>query len=62
MSEQVPTITDTTVHQPIDSEAVASTADTTGRFIEGQHVFAHGGGCMLSCYETSSVGAAYGSV
>ena len=37
MSEQVPTITDTTVNQPVDSEAVSSTADTTGSFIEGSH-------------------------
>ncbi len=34
MSEQVPTIPDTTVRQPVDSEAVSSTDDTTGRFIE----------------------------
>ena len=38
MSEQVPTITDTTVRQPVDSEAVSSTADTTGRFIEASRV------------------------
>jgi hypothetical protein len=42
MSEQVPTITqdDTTVtvRQPVDSEAVSSTADTTGRFIVASRV------------------------
>ncbi len=43
MSEQAPTITDTTVRQPVDSEAVSSTADTTGGFIEGPPVCVHGG-------------------
>ena len=38
MSEQVPTITDTNVRQPVDSEAVSSTADTTGRLIEASRV------------------------
>ena len=33
MSEQVPTITDTTAGQRVDSEAVSSTADATGRLI-----------------------------
>ncbi len=42
MSAQVPTLTDTTVRQPVDSEAVSFTADTTGRFIEG-------GICLLTC-------------
>ncbi len=41
MSEQVPTITDTTVRQLVDSEAVSSTADTTGRLIEASRVFSH---------------------
>ena len=53
MSEQVPTITDTTVRRPIDSEAVSSTADTTGMFIEAPHVFTHGDIRMRSSYETS---------
>ena len=43
MSEQVPTITSTTVRLPVDSEDVSSTADTTGRLIEGPHVCTHGG-------------------
>jgi hypothetical protein len=38
MSEQVPSITGTTVHQPVDSEAVSSTADTAGRSLR-DHVF-----------------------
>ena len=38
MSEQVPTIIDTSVRQPDDSEAVSSTDDTTGRFIEASCV------------------------
>ena len=56
MSGQVPTITDTTVRQPVDSEAVSSTADTTGRFIEGPHVSSHGGLRLRSGYETSWCG------
>jgi hypothetical protein len=43
MSEQVHTTTDTTVSQPVDSEAISSTADTTGRFCEGPHICTHGG-------------------
>ena len=43
MSEQVPTITDTIVRLPVDSEAVSSTDDTTGRFIEAPCVCTHGG-------------------
>ncbi len=42
MSEQVPTITDATVRQPVDGEGVTSTADTTGGFIAGPHVCTHG--------------------
>ena len=44
MSERVPTITDTIGYQPVDSEAVSSTADTSGpgRFTVGPHVSAHG--------------------
>ena len=42
MSDQVPTITDTTVRQHVDSEAVSSTDDITGRFIEGPHLSAPG--------------------
>ncbi len=42
MSEQVPTITDTTVSQHVDSEAVSYTVDITGRFIAGPHVCTHG--------------------
>ena len=42
MSEQVPTITDTTARQAVDSEAVSSAADTAGRLIEGAHVCARG--------------------
>ena len=42
MSEQVPTITDTTVRPPVDSEAVSSTDDTTGSFIEAPRVCTHG--------------------
>ena len=53
MSEQVPTITDATVHQPVDSEAVSSTAHITGRLIEGPLVCAHVGIRMCSSYETS---------
>ena len=58
MSEQVPTITDTSVCKLVDSEAVSSTADTTGTFIEGPHVCTHGGTsiCMRSGYETSWCG------
>ena len=43
MSEQVPTITDTTVRQPVHSEAVSSAADTTGWLIAGPPVCTHGG-------------------
>jgi hypothetical protein len=53
MSDQVPTITDTTVCQPVDSEDVSSTANTTGRFIEGPHVSAHGVIRMRSGYKIS---------
>ena len=35
MSAQVPTLTDTTVQQTTDIEAITSTADTTCRIIEG---------------------------
>jgi hypothetical protein len=42
MSEQVPTITDTTVSQPVASEAVTSTADITGSFIAVLHVSGRG--------------------
>ena len=56
MSEQVPTITDTTVRQPVHSEAVSSTADTTGTFIEGPHVSAHGGIRMRSGHNISWCG------
>ena len=53
MSEQVPTINDTTVRQAADCEAVSTTADAIGRFIAGLHVSAHGSKCMHSGYETS---------
>ena len=57
MSEQVPTTTDTIVRQPVDSEAVASTADTTApgrfKFTVGPHVSTHGGIHMCSGYDTS---------
>ena len=53
MSEQVPTITDTTVRQPVDSEAASYTADTTGWFIKGPHVSAHWGIRMRNGYEDS---------
>ncbi len=47
MSEQVLTITDTTVdttvRQPVDSAAVSFTDDTTGRFIESSRVSTLGG-------------------
>ncbi len=43
MSEQAPTITDTTVCQPDDSEAVLSTAGTAGRLVAGPYVCTHGG-------------------
>ena len=43
MSEQVPTITDTNVRQPVDSEAASSTIDTTGKFIEVSRVSVWGG-------------------
>ena len=56
MSEQVPAITDTTVNQPVSSEAVSSTADIIGRFIEGPHVSAHGGIYMRCGYETDWCG------
>ena len=56
MSEQVPTITDTSVRQPVDSEAVSSTTDITGRFIEGPHVYAHAGIRMRRGYDTSRCG------
>ena len=44
MSERGSMITDTIVHQHVDSEAVSSTADTSGpgRFTVGPHVSAHG--------------------
>ena len=53
MSEQVPTFTDTTVCQPADSDAVSSTADPAGRFIEGPHVSAPGDVHMRNGYEAS---------
>ena len=56
MSEQVPTITDTTARQPVDSEAVSSTADTAGRFILGPPVSVHGCLRMRSGYKTSRRG------
>ncbi len=52
MSEKVHTITDTTVCQPVDSEAVSSTADTAGRFFVGPHVSAHRRRVFTGC-ETS---------
>ncbi len=44
MSDQVPTITDTTARQPVDNEAVSCAADTAGRLIGAPHVCTHGGG------------------
>ena len=62
MSEQVPTITDTTVdmtvRQPVDSEAVSSTADATGRLIVGPHVCMRGGVRMCCNVATKLVGVA----
>ena len=49
MFEQVPTITDTTSRQPVDSEAVSFTDDTTGRFIEASRV------SVLECCSQNSV-------
>ena len=57
MSEQVPRTTDTTVRQPVDSEAVSSTANTTGRL--GPRVSVHGSLRMRSGYEPNWCGVVF---
>ena len=53
MSEQAPTNTGTTVRQPVDSEAVSSTADITGALIVGPDVctyrYRYGSVCTGMC-------------